>query len=252
MGGRAFDLPSAPRIYHHPAALSVVAGLAVGFPREPRATPPDTEGGYFLWAEDDHLELRHGMEPRGVWVPVAELLRREQQGGELLRACGAGQRPRLLDAMAGWGVDGLVLARRGCTVTLVERQPLMVALQQDLVRRSGLSGVRCHWGDGFDELVRPDTYDVVYLDPMFPVRRKRALPGKRLQWLAELAEPDGRTLEAWLDAARCCAVDRVVLKRRRRDPLLDRAPDWQILGRTVRYDVYRAADRERPGLAGEG
>ena len=32
---------------------------------------------------------------------------------------------------------------------------------------------------------------------------------------------------------------RIVLKRRRKDPILDR-PSWQIKGKMVRYDVYRS------------
>lgn len=204
----------------------------------------------FLWANHDRLELhfatasdnpRAGGRRRGVWVELAELQRRARQGGGLLRACGVRgvAAPSVLDAMAGAGVDGLVLAARGCRVTLVERQPAVSAMQQDLVRRSGLDGVTCRLGDGFEALSALPTHDVVYLDPMFPPRAKTALPDKRLQMLALLAEPDPRPLPEWLEAAVVFAGDRVVLKRRSKDPVLLR-PDWQIAGRTVRFDVYRS------------
>ena len=39
-----------------------------------------------------------------------------------------GVRPRVLDATAGLGRDGFVLASLGCSVTLIERQPLIAAL----------------------------------------------------------------------------------------------------------------------------
>lgn len=213
---------------------------------------PMTGGSRFrLCTVDDHLELRRGSaeggasaggggsSSDGIWITLPELNRRAAQGGELLRACGAADDVRVLDAMAGWGVDGLVLARRRCRVTMVERQPLLAALQRDLVRRAAAGDrVTCVLGDGFEVLTSPSRWNVVYLDPMFPERGKGALPGKRMQWLAELAHEDARPLAQWIEAAREAAVDRVVLKRRRRDAVVN-PPDWQILGRTVRYDVYR-------------
>ena len=42
----------------------------------------------------------------------------------------------------------------------------------------------------------------------------------------------------WLQTALVSARDRVVIKRRVHDPVLG-AADWQIIGRAVRYDVYR-------------
>lgn len=233
-------------LYHHPAARDLAKRWAHSFRLVEREAPPADHAGFYLWAVDDHLELRRGPGRAGgrdgVWVSCAELRRRSDQGGELARTCGAGTGLEVLDALAGWGVDGLVLARRGCRVTLVERHPMASALAQDLARRSGLEVVsRC--ADGFDVLGEGRCYDVVYLDPMFPARRKGALPGKRMQFLAALTTPDPRPLESWLDAAIAVARRRVVLKRRSKDPVC-RAPDWQITGRTVRYDVYRGAPGE--------
>jgi 16S rRNA (guanine1516-N2)-methyltransferase len=111
------------------------------------------------------------------------------------------------------------------------------------VRRLALPNVASRCGDGFEALTDASGYDVVYLDPMFPGRSKRALPGKRLQVLAALAVADPRPLSLWLEAAVAAARHRVVLKRRSKDPLVAR-PDWQIRGRTVRFDVYRG---ERSG-----
>jgi 16S rRNA (guanine1516-N2)-methyltransferase len=226
-------------LFHHPDAWSVAEPWREHFRLVECIRPPADQTGFYLWAVNDQLELRRGSDDRtGTWISLAELTRRAAQGSELLRACGAaGDRPRVLDAMAGWGIDGLVLAGRGCRVTMIERHPALAALLQDLARRSALA-VECRWGDGFAALAEAPGYDVVYLDPMFPERGKGALPGKRMQWLAELTEPDARPLVQWLDAAVANVRGRVVLKRRRKDPVVA-PPDWQIVGRTVRYDVYR-------------
>ena len=51
---------------------------------------------------------------------------------------GAGIRPSVLDATAGLGRDAFVLATLGCTVSLIERQPLIAALLEDgLARAAG-------------------------------------------------------------------------------------------------------------------
>ncbi|MEZ5558364.1 MAG: class I SAM-dependent methyltransferase [Pseudomonadales bacterium] len=202
---------------------------------------PNAEQGFFLWAEDDHLELHRGADRSGVWIPIAELERRARQVPELVRACGIGGAPSLevVDATAGLGVDGVTLALLGAQVTLLERHPAAYVLASDLVRRAAVSaGTALTEAGAYLRNCAP--VDVVYLDPMFPERRKRALPGKRMQYLAALVGADPLTPAELLLAARGAARQRVVLKRRRHDPVLER-PDWQILGRTVRYDVYRGS-----------
>jgi 16S rRNA (guanine1516-N2)-methyltransferase len=236
------------RLYHHPSAAALARALAsrvAAIELIERSEPPCDASAPVLWATSDHVALlapSHGPGgPVAMWVSLDEVRRRADQGGALLRACGvrAGHAPTVLDAMAGTGVDGLVLALRGSAVTLVERQPLVSILQQDLVRRVGADGVTCLLGDGFELLQGPGRFDVIYLDPMFPARGKAALPGKRMQVLALLAEPDPRPLQEWITEAVRRARLRVVVKRRRKDPVVLR-PDWQIRGRTVRFDVYGA------------
>lgn len=227
-----------------------------------------------LWASPTHLEL-HVFDRRlsGIWVSVADLERRARQGSELTRACGRLVDMTVLDPMAGWGIDGLLLAAGGARVAMIERDPLLALLLQDLLRRLRsvtpesdesrssvvtVPGVRGRWhaaradcGDGYEALtvnvIGNARYDIVYLDPMFPERDKRALPNKRMQAAASLLADDQVHLVmdagAWVAAARERARRRVVLKRRVRDPV-EFEPDWQIRGRSVRYDVWR-------GLAAE-
>lgn len=233
-----------PTLYCHPDARSIVEPLTEFLEVVESMRQPSNVVDFHLWATTSHIALCRGRE-RGIWVTLSEIERRAAQGVELVRACGATGGPRqILDPMAGWGVDALVLAGSGCQVSLVERHPALWALQWDLIRRSGIevSSTRC--ADGLAALDGARTWDVVYLDPMFPPRSKKALPGKRMQWLAALARPDSRPEAVWVERALSVARERVVLKRRRRDPVV-LAPDWQIAGRTVRYDVYRGTARER-------
>lgn len=234
-------------IYFHPDARAWVMRWAGRMRLEACMAPPEGAPLPLLWAAADHLELRvRRVGENGAWVDERELRRRIRQAPELVRACAIRPGMRALDAMAGWGLDGLVLAAAGARVTLVERQPLLQALQEDLIRRAGAAGVESLLGDGFALLDDPQGFDVVYLDPMFPARGKQALPGKRMQYLAALIDEGGsplagsadRPLGEWIERAIAVARHRVVVKRRLHDaPGL--RPDWQIRGRSIRYDVYR-------------
>jgi 16S rRNA (guanine1516-N2)-methyltransferase len=261
--GPAGSATSQLDLWFHPSARDWVQRWAGRFQLHEREAPPLLDRP-LLWAAPDHLELRlgearSGRATGGAWVRVDEVRRRARQAPELLRACGLRRGMHVLDAMAGWGLDGMVLAAAGGRVTMVEREPLLQALQEDLIRRSSDAelgreridheAVQSILGDGFQRLCDGSRYEVVYLDPMFPARNKGALPGKRMQYLAallarphEIDSADDRPLDEWIEQARVAATHRVVVKRRLHD-VAARTPEWQIRGRSVRYDVYR-------GLAG--
>jgi len=196
-------------------------------------------------ATADGVELRRSGTTRGVRLDMEDVARRIRQGRKLAltRACGARPGLVVLDAMAGLGADAVVLAAMGCDVTAVEAAPKIHRVLVDGVERAcvHLEGrVRCVLGDALATLALDATWDVVYLDPMFPTRHKGALPKLKAQVLADAAHPLAVAEADLLDRAICRAVDRVVLKRRARDPEI-RRPDWRIEGRSVRFDVYRGS-----------
>lgn len=220
------------------------------------------ENAFWLAWHEGRLKLARGAERRAQWVPVPDVQRRAVRSTGLARACGLGRKSRqgaatvrLLDGTAGWGVDGLSLALLGARVAMLEQHGAIWALCDDLCRAVAAPGnlvalqATAHLGSFDDWLAgRPglpdEPVDVIYLDPMFPPRSKQAAPGKRLQYLAALLAgqpaPAEAELARWIAGARERATDRVVLKRRRHDAPGTPAPDWQILSRSVRYDVYAA------------
>ena len=145
----------------------------------------------------------------------------------------------MLDATAGWGTDGLALARLGCRVRMLETHPQVFAMLDDRLRRSGVSAAT-EWADARSRMRGADRerYDVVYLDPMFPPRNKTALPARPLQVLREIVGEDTPDASELLALARRCALGRVVMKQRAHGPTVG-DPDWRVTGRTVRFDVYR-------------
>ncbi len=204
---------------------------------------PERESEFYLRFRDGRLSLCKGGDERGVEVRVQDVERRTRGDFLLGRACGGrrGSVPSILDATAGLGLDGVALAMAGYRMTLMEREPVLWVLLDNLLQRVGLNGVTLHLGETETMLdsSNPPSWDVIYLDPMFPDRNKTALPAKRMQYLAAVLGDSRPFDDRLIDKARTKARSRVVLKRRLKDPMIGR-PDWQIRGRSVRFDVYRA------------
>jgi 16S rRNA (guanine1516-N2)-methyltransferase len=158
-----------------------------------------------------------------------------------------GQRPVVLDATAGLGKDAFLMASLGCQVSLLERSALVHALLADGLTRSGYYGeeiaailgrMNLHFGDLLAFVTDPKQFDVVYLDPMFPERRKSAKVKKDMALLQQLLghQSDGAEL---LDSAKRLAKKRVVVKRAKLSPHLGSGkPDIEFKGSSSRYDVY--------------
>ena len=175
-------------------------------------------------------------------LPRQRVQRRSKAGhlSELGKACGLPQgHRRILDACAGFGTDGMTLAALGCTVTMVEQNTLVWLLLRDLDQ--ALGRVTVEYGDCMDFMGDPYRWDVIYLDPMFPPRRKTALPSRGLQHLRELSAEQaldaGEILPQLIHLGRRCALARVVVKRRLKDPQ-DAQSAFQIKGKSIRFDVY--------------
>ena len=223
-----------PTLHHR-----VHAGrYADAFTLRPVVRPPEGPG-IELYYDEDGMALVHGKQRRLFRLRLDRIQVRASQSLLLARACGAGKRPSVADLFAGWGTDGLSLALKGYSVTMVERSPLVWALLNDLVVRHALPATVVRAEAGTWCLGHRKSVDVAYLDPMFPPRRKQALPDQSMQLLRELAMPDDLDLTQRLDQARAAARQRVVVKRRIHDPAAGR-PAWQLHGGRIRFDVYRA------------
>lgn len=204
-------------------------------------------------AEDNLLSIR-----ADFYSPTVNY-RRQKGGGKgqmIAKAIGLNSptAPHVLDATAGLGGDAFVLASLGCPVTMVERVPEVHALLTDGLRVAGA------WGSARDQtliailkrmtLVESDAAkymqtledtkkpEVVYLDPMFPLRTKSAQVKKEMHVFHQLI---GKDVDAdlLLQIAQECAQKRVVVKRPRIAPFLaGLEPNYTLEGRSNRYDVY--------------
>jgi len=170
------------------------------------------------------------------------------RGQALPKAVGmkSGNTPRIVDATAGLGRDGFLLASLGADVTLIERSAQMHDLLAEAMERARdvdqVAGIIARMtllhGDAKDLL--PDlSPEVVLVDPMHPPRKNSALVKKEMRLIRDIVGTDEDSVDL-MRVALGCAEKRVVLKwPAKGDPMQGiRAPSHQIMGKSTRYDVF--------------
>ena len=208
---------------------------------------------------DSHIELYCRALDTSIQVDFCsgKLAHRRQFGGgrgqAIAKAIGLkqGKSPDVLDATAGLASDAFTLATLGCKVTLLERSPILYTLISDAILRarkdSTLDSIFQHGGfhihniDSINYLQQLSTSllpQVIYLDPMYPEKKKSAQVKKSMQILQMLHGADdnaAQLLECSLDHA----IKRVVVKRPiHAPPVSKQKPSACIKSKNTRYDIY--------------
>ncbi|WP_256469300.1 class I SAM-dependent methyltransferase [Agarivorans sediminis] len=212
------------------------------------------EQGFCLVLSADGLALRWCEEAKLGDISVDFLAgrsahRRQYGGAEAVsKAIGIkkGQRPTVIDGTAGLGRDAFVLANLGCQVTMVERSPWVAALLEDGLRRAKADPQIGAWVSERMRLVHASSIDslvgleaeVVYLDPMYPHRKKSAQVKKEMRIFQHLVGAD-LDADQLLEHALLVASKRVVVKRPSyAEPLAGKVSHHQLTTKTHRFDIY--------------
>ena len=213
------------------------------------------EAGFQLVLDGEGLQLFNRSEPKQKPIKVdfvggANDHRRKYGGGKgqaIAKAVGikGAERPSVIDGTAGLGKDAFVLAGLGCSVTLVERHPVVRALLQDGLERAWQDPQIGEWMQERMLLSEhlhirdvTDGADVVFLDPMYPHREKSALVKKDMRAFQSLVGSDLDADELYEPAIKL-ADKRVVVKRPDyAEPLAGVKPTMSIDTKKNRFDVY--------------
>ncbi|MBC8421533.1 class I SAM-dependent methyltransferase [bacterium] len=213
---------------------------------------------YLLYFGEQGIELRQSSkrDHKGQRVDFTKIDRRVGAGNlsrkqPLPKAIG--EHETVLDVTAGFGMDAAMLALMGYHVIAVEQSPIISAMvrdglfraEQDEKLRKDLGGrLQFREGDSIRLLPTLQNVEVVYLDPMFPPKRKKsALPPGHIQALQSIVGYDTPedTMELF-NMATQTATERVVVKRPTHAPKMSDRPVATHRGKLVRYEVYRTED----------
>ena len=153
----------------------------------------------------------------------------------------------IIDATAGLGYDAFILASLGANVTLIERSEKIYDLLKTAISEAQLYGgeiskivnrMNLLFGDSKDILpnIAPE---VILIDTMYKDRKKSALVKNDMRLVREVVGSDSDHVE-FINVALNNASKRVVIKQPRYAETLDniKGCSHQILGKTIRYDVY--------------
>lgn len=248
----------APGFLAQARTLAAEAGLEAG---GECPGPVDIPHPFVLWLDGMGLSIRqtgrNAMGPVQCEFVTGEARHRRLYGGgksqSIAKAVGIKDkiRPLVVDLTAGLGGDACALAGLGCKVVMTERHPVVAALLEDGLARGMMSAdsgdrdliarmslVKMAAAEWLDTLADEQRPDVIYLDPMFPERRKSAKVNKNMQVFHQLVgdDPDADSL---LPLALEKARYRVVVKRPSHAPFLNnRKPGLSMEGKAVRFDIY--------------
>ena len=245
-------IASDPELAPAAAHLAQDLQLPEGMNDHPFVLELTQEGLQLRWQSQPKVKplLLDFVAGKQAWRRQAGPLRDEA----IVRACGIqkGYRPDVLDATAGLGRDGMILAHAGCTVRFLERNRAIHALLSDAVYRASQDAQIGPWVServrvlSAGSILQPDYAKqliakpamVIYLDPMFPHRDKSAAVKKDMRMMQELVGSDEDSADL-LDAALNLASHRVVVKRPAKAPYLaQREPQAQVTSKKHRFDIY--------------
>lgn len=209
----------------------------------------------FLIVRNHHLELQMSDKKLGpiyanfTQGPFAYRLSKINRKNELIaRAAGLKAKqppPQVLDATAGLGYDAFILGALGCDVTLLEKNAIIAALLKDGIQRAkkedGRQKQTLHFIE-IDALLylkqSKKKFDVIYLDPMFPVKKKGSKSKKTMEIFQTITQ-NNIDASLLLEIALQKAINRVVVKRPKLAPALNGPPpSITYKGNSIRFDTY--------------
>lgn len=168
----------------------------------------------------------------------------------IARAMGLGKGvDHVFDLTCGLAEDAVFLTQLGFKVTAVERNKIIFEILSRALliahENKKLAALQIIHQDSivfleseyFKKLEKQNC--AIYLDPMFPEKKKSALPRKEMQAFRNIVGDDLDSVQL-LQKALVSGVSRVVVKRPIKSPALIEKPTHSFKGKTVRYDFYQA------------
>jgi len=236
-----------------PASQALAERLAVPL-LDWQNLPTTPEPGFFLCYRDDCLKLldKQTLKKGGLMVEI------EPRPGEQhsypapkkdLLAFAIGKKSRtVIDATTGWAQDSLAIFRMGYELQCIERSPVMAALiedgfnrlaQKDWMQNRQLQPPNLLVGNAIALLAHlPQPPDCIYLDPMFPPKRKKsALPKKSMLVLRDILGDDEDSADLFAAAWQATGKRLAVKMPDYAEPMAGK-PAETYQGKLLRYDVY--------------
>lgn len=207
---------------------------------------------FYLVQKDDNWLIRNSRFA-DQFIDFADSFYRKRGGKEYLLNCFKNlANKKIIDATAGWGKDAWLLAYRGYHVVMIEQSPYLYILLDQAIKNAQnhpqigkiANNLAVYFGDSYQFLKNTELdYSAIYLDPMYPVRKKSAKVKMAMQILPKIInQTNPKILNS--DAGEILLGDvlqlgkKIIVKRPKTADFLVKKPDYFISSSNTRYDVY--------------
>ena len=173
-------------------------------------------------------------------------LQRAQHEKHLKKAIGKNKEPQLiLDGTAGLLSDTLIFLSLGHKVIACEQSRYIYLLISDAVRRAEeqldfLENLILVNQNSIDTYLEKDNIDIVYLDPLFPQDKKQLKRSKSICALRDILKLekivtcDDKLFMKFNELK----PKKIILKRPLKSEIIYNTPNYQVKGKSTRFDIY--------------
>ena len=174
-------------------------------------------------------------------------LKRVNHETKLKKALGKAKVPlNIFDATAGLLSDSMIFLSLGHNVVAVEQSKIIYLLLEDAIRRAKdsmpfLSNIKLINGNSFDVIKQFDAlFDVIYLDPMYPILKHNIKKSGELNAIRSILEIENLSNDedSMINDFMRLDYKKIILKRPLKSKKIYSNINYQVKGRTTRFDIY--------------
>ena len=150
----------------------------------------------------------------------------------------------ILDCTAGMLQDTLLFLSLGHQVTALEESKILFHLLQDGINRSEDQAIFTKLNlintNACSYATQAKDFDVIYFDPMYPLTKKNALGSGKLEYIGKILETESLNNDPLADfeVLQLIPAKKMVVKRPIKAEPFSSKINYQVLGKTTRFDVY--------------
>ena len=172
-------------------------------------------------------------------------LKRADHEQLIKKALGKSEKPlNILDCTAGLLQDSLLFLSLGHQVTAVEQSNILFHLLKDGINRVAnkelFSKLSLLQGNACSFSLNAKDFDVIYFDPMYPSSKKTALGSGQLDYLSKILETESIQNNPQEDfkVLKLIPAKKMIVKRPIKAESFATGINYQVLGKTTRFDIY--------------
>ena len=173
-------------------------------------------------------------------------LARAQHETHLKKAIGKTDRPlRILDATAGLLGDSMIMLALGHSVTAYEQSKILYTMLNNELNQlsetdSNLLNFQLINSNVCETKFSEESFDVIYFDPMYPEDRASSARRSDLKKINSILEIEGLASEpeSTFTYLRNIPSTKLIVKRPLKADAFEGSINYQITGKSVRFDIY--------------